>query len=303
MGILWILRGKLASFIRRVIFGFDMKFSRFWSRNKRPLFVIALFLGPLLSLFLMRVPLPRINVYDTLTSYVVHPSAEGVNNVETGLGVVWDHYIGLVNAARENDLLKKENGDLKQKIIELQERVLEGDRLRSILSFRDEIGAEAVAAKLIGQNVGSESFSFLINVGEKDGIKVRMPVVTNEGVVGTISKVYPHYSALTALVDPSHDVDGVVVRSRARFIVEGRGNPLVGRLKYLDRSDDVRVGDLALTSGLDGIFPKGLVIGHIVRVDRPRAGIMQEAEIRPSVDVGRLEEVLVLKTVRGVVAK
>jgi len=98
-----------------------------------------------------------------------------------------------------------------------------------------------------------------------------------------------------ALHDPSHNVDGIVTRSRARFMVEGGGRGLLGRLKYLDRSEDVRVGDLVITSGLDGVFPKGLKIGNIIRVSRPRAGVTQEADLRSAVDLGTLEEVMVLK--------
>ena len=119
-------------------------------------------------------------------------------------------------------------------------------------------------------------------------------MVSSLGVVGRVSEVFSHSSRVVSIVDPSHDVDGIIARSRARFIVEGRGKPLIARLKYLDRSEDVRVGDQVLTSGLDNVYPKGWPIGNVVRVERQRTGVSQEAEVRPLVDIGRLEEVVVL---------
>jgi rod shape-determining protein MreC len=152
-----------------------------------------------------------------------------------------------------------------------------------------------LGAKIIGQDSSSESLGFFLNVGERDGVQPRMPVVTASGIVGSILRVYPSSSLFVAVADPAHNVDGIVNRSRARFVVEGLGHALRGRLKYLDRSEDVRVGDLVLTSGLDGVFPKGHPIGTIVRVKKPRSGVAQEAELRPIVDLGRLEEVVVLQ--------
>lgn len=272
-----------------------MLFNRFWMRHRRLIFILVLFAAPVIPLFALKVTLPRLNFYDKLSAYVVYPIAETAENLGRGLGVVWSHYIDLVHTSRERDAVKKENLELRGRILQLEEFESENKRLKELLSMTDLPPVKAIGGKVIGQDSSTESMSFVINVGTDQGISPRMPVVSSEGVVGTITRVYAHSSVFVALVDPSHDVDGIITRSRARFIVEGRGSSLLGRLKYLDRAEDIRAGDLVVTSGLDGVFPKGLPMGFVVDVDRPRVGVAQEAEMRASVDFGHLEEVLVLK--------
>ncbi len=257
--------------------------------------IAALFAAPLIPIFLMRIDLPRLNLYDRAQSYVVHPLSELVTNAFQGVGHIWSRYLYLVDTQRNNEALKQEIAGLKNEILGFEEVRIENERLRQLTSLPEFPKFDGVTARIIGQDLSSESLGFLINAGEAQGLKPRMPVITADGVVGTIERVFAHSALFTSVQDPAHDVDGLSVRTRARMIVEGKGKPLVARLKYLDRAEDVRVGDEILTSGLDGVFPKGLRIGLIVKVDRPRTGILQEALLRPSVDLGRLEEVVVLR--------
>jgi rod shape-determining protein MreC len=273
-----------------------MVLNKFWMRHRRLIFILILFVAPLIPLFMLRVSLPRLHVLDRVSSWVVHPTAEAGRNLVTGVGVLWSRYIALVDTAEEIEKLKKENLDLENTILQYKEMEAENSRLKELLSMPVLPKSKVVAGKIIGQDTTPESMSFFVNVGSEQGIKPRMPVVTAQGIVGTISRVYRNSSLFISIADPSHDVDGIVVRSRARFIVEGRGRSLLGRLKYLDRAEDIRVGDSVVTSGLDGVFPKGLKIGDIVRVERPRTGVTQEAELRTAVDFGSLEEVLVLES-------
>ncbi|MBS1984160.1 MAG: rod shape-determining protein MreC [Bdellovibrionales bacterium] len=267
----------------------------FWSRHKRLLFVLALFLAPFASLFLLKVNLPRIHVYDEIQALFVHPASEVVGNATGGAGVLWSRYIAVMNAATENEQLKKDIAALKQKITEIEELGRENERLRKIVSMPDFAPRKGIVAKIIGQDSTHESLSFVINAGTAQGVEARMPVVHAEGVVGTVVRAYRNSSVFVSFLDPSHDLDGIVTRSRARLIVEGKGRTLLARLKYLDRSEDIRVGDLVLSGGLDGVFPKGLPIGNIVKVDKPDGGVTQEAELRAAVDPGHLEEVTVLR--------
>lgn len=272
-----------------------MAFNRFFLRNRKKAFLIFLFLAPLVPLLLLRVTLPKIHVYDTLSSWVVQPVAETTSNLVGGVRVVWDRYVSVVNAKSENERLLREVSELKQKIVGFEELQRENSRLSKALKLEPVAGHEYVAARVIGQDLSQESQAFFINAGASQGLEPRMAVVTVDGVVGTIKKVFSHTSVFVAASDPTHDLDAYVSRSRARFIVEGRGEPLVGRLKYLDRAEDVMVGDEILSSGLDGVFPKGLLLGWVVRVEKPKTGVTQSAELRMSVDLGRLEEVMVVR--------
>jgi rod shape-determining protein MreC len=120
-----------------------------------------------------------------------------------------------------------------------------------------------------------------------------MVVIAPEGVVGQILKTAPYHSTVLLITDYSSAIDAIVQRTRAKAIVEGRGENRC-QLKYLLRSEDVSVGDVAITSGLGGNFPKGLMVGEIRKVEKMEHGIFQYAELVPSVDLTKLEEVLVI---------
>lgn len=229
-----------------------------------------------------------------MQSWIVHPIAELCTEATRGASYVWDHYFGLVGASKENDALKREVENLESQLLSYEELRNENQRLKTTLAMPELPALATVAGEIIGQDPAGESLAFFINVGRRHGVKERMPVISPQGIVGTIARVYANYSMFVAVQDPSHAVDGMIPRSRAQFIAEGRGLSLTGRLKYLDRSADVRVGDLVVTSGLDKVFPKGLKIGFIIKVDRPRTGVTQNAELRPSADLSYLEEVLVV---------
>jgi len=256
-----------------------------------------MFASPLIPiLFVMAPDMPRLRLYDHAQSWIVHPISELVTFASRGGTSILDHYVLLAGAAKERDELKREIDSLESQLLNLQEMKEENGRLRSLLNLPDEKKFESVAGKIIAEDPSGESLGFFINVGSNMGVKERMPVISSRGVVGTIRRTFPNYSLFVALQDPSHIVDGIIVRSRSQFVVQGKGRSLTGNLKYLDRAADVKVGDLVITSGLDQIFPKGIPVGFIVSVRRPRAGVTQNATLRPSVDLSYLEEVVVIKS-------
>ena len=120
-----------------------------------------------------------------------------------------------------------------------------------------------------------------------------MAVISPEGVVGQILKTAPHHSIVLLLTDYNSAIDSIVQRTRAKAIVEGKGENRC-QLKYLLRTEEVTVGDLVVTSGFGGYFPKGLMVGEIKKVDKRGHGVFQYAELVPSVDLTNLEEVLVI---------
>jgi rod shape-determining protein MreC len=133
----------------------------------------------------------------------------------------------------------------------------------------------------------------IIDQGTAAGIRPGMPVVTDQGVVGVVSGTAPGASKVLLLIDPQSQVDAYVQRSRARGSVRGaKGREC--SFEFVLRDEDLAVGDLLLTSGMGEIFPKGLVIGHVTHVERQPYGLFQEAQIKPAVDFGKLEEVFVI---------
>jgi rod shape-determining protein MreC len=120
-----------------------------------------------------------------------------------------------------------------------------------------------------------------------------MPVIVAEGIVGRVFRVQENTADVLTVLDLLSGVDSVVKRSRARGVVEGLSDELC-QLKFALRTDDIRPGDLLLSSGFGGIFPKGVRVGEVVRAEKEAFGITQTVEVRPTVHFSKLEEVLVI---------
>ncbi|MGH7860346.1 MAG: rod shape-determining protein MreC, partial [Candidatus Binatia bacterium] len=209
---------------------------------------------------------------------------------------LWSRYLGLVGVAEDNEILRERLRLLEAERHRAAEVELQNQRLQLLLNFRTQLAAEAIAARVIGLDASSLFRSFTLDRGERDGIRPGMAVVCADGVVGRIAQVSPNASRVLLLTNHNSGVDAIVQRTRARGIVEG---VLEGgaTMKYLRQTEDVKDGDVVVTSGVDGIYPKGVMIGRIIRVERKDYGLFQVATILPAVDFSRLEEVLVITSV------
>lgn len=203
------------------------------------------------------------------------------------------HYIALWNAQRDNEILIQENKSLLQKIQELSEAQNENTRLKNILDFKEKTQLKFTVARVIAKDPTTEFRTLRINRGSKAGIVKGMAVVSQDGIVGRILRVTESYSDVVTLLDLLSAVDAIVERSRARGVVEGFTDELC-QLKFVLRTDDIQLGDRLISSGLAGIFPKSVPVGIVTRVTKKRYGITQEVEVRPAVDINRLEEVMVV---------
>ncbi len=220
-------------------------------------------------------------------------SDRGVKAVVQGVQGVWEGYLYLVNLRKENDLLLKDNQELRARLNEIEEIRLANKRLQILLQFQESIHQKVIPAKVIGESPKGEFKTILVNKGERHGVKKGMAVIAPSGVVGKILQVANHSSHVLLLIDYNCSVDAVIQRSRVRCIVKGlRGH--LSHLKYLRRTDDVQVKDVVVTSGFAEVFPKGLILGEVIKVKRRGYGIDQEAELLPAVDFSTLEEVLVV---------
>lgn len=199
---------------------------------------------------------------------------------------------------RENQMLKSENHELRQVVFQLTEKLAENERLQAMLEFRGKnLNFQMKAAAVIGRDPGTLNQSILINKGRNDGIQVNMPVVSIQGLVGHVMESYAGTAKVRLLLDSGSSASGMIQRpqSRAVGVVESNPSPRSGlRLKNLTRDGDVIKGDKVMTSGLGGIYPKGLLVGEVTDVLDEDGGLMKYAIIRPAVDFSRLEEVLVI---------
>lgn len=205
----------------------------------------------------------------------------------------YQNYIYLRNTRHLNVALLEENRKLISTISGLKEIEHENARLRNLLDFREQQKLQSVTARVIAKDVSSEFRALRINRGENAGIKKDMPVVTNEGIVGRVLRTSPSTADVITILDPLSAVDGIVARSRVRGVVEGFSDESC-QLKFVQRTDDIQVGDELVSSGLGGVFPKGIPVGTVSKVRKKNYGISQEIEVRPAVEFYRLEEVLVI---------
>ena len=205
-------------------------------------------------------------------------------------------YLDLVNINKENTKLKQENAELKAKLLNFDEISLENQRLNELLEFRTKDSLKLIPARVVGQDLFAERSTIRIGIGSKDGVKKGMAVIHPKGVVGYVLSANMGSSVVLLLTDRYAVIDARVQRSRSRGIVKGL-NPTQAELVYLQRTDDVEIGDLVVSSGLDSIFPEGFPIAVVDNVHKESSGITQEVVLRPVVETSQLEEVFVVKKV------
>ncbi len=204
----------------------------------------------------------------------------------------WQHYLWLVNAEQRNVELVQENLQLRKSLQQVEEFRLQNERLRELLAFVDDIDRPALPAQVIGEDVSSWARTITIDKGTRAGLRTGLPVVAADGVVGRIIKSSPNSSRVLLVTDASSAIAALVQRTRTRGVARGRGAEL--SLDFALRDADIEPNDLLVTSGMGGVFPKGLPLGQIGQVERDEFGLFQRVKVAPAVDFSHLEEVLVV---------
>ncbi len=261
----------------------------------KKLLLVALILAlPIISVNLEKRDVGGVRWYDQPTIWLINNTQELFSSFSQGVAHTTSYYLNLLDVKKDNRVLKEELARLQQELTQREELKIENDRLKNALDFQKASPSLLLSAQVVGIDLwtNSEYVSVTINKGSTHGIKKRMGVVTREGIVGYILHVFPKYSRVLVFSDRNATADAIVERSRARGIVEGVGGDLC-RLKYLQRTDDVQVGDKIVT-GFDDVFPRGFPIGIVTKVTKKTFGVSQNVEVRPIVDTRRLEEVFVV---------
>ncbi|MCX6112865.1 MAG: rod shape-determining protein MreC [Proteobacteria bacterium] len=235
----------------------------------------------------------KLRWYDKAIVLITAPVQYVFTSVIKGTVRLVEDYFFLVNVKEDNQYIIRENAVLKNRIHQLTESEYENSRLKKLLLLRERLAIPMISAEVVSKDSSSIFKTIRINKGENNGIKISMPVINYDGVVGQIIRVFGDYSDVLLITDPNSDIDAMVQEDRARGVIEGLAKNEC-RLKYLERLDDVRKGDVILTSGLEKRFPKGIIIGQVQDVRKKKFGITQEVIIKPSVDFNRIEEVFVV---------
>lgn len=208
----------------------------------------------------------------------------------------WNHYFALQNTSRDNEQLRHENGSLKMQITQLRSKAAEADRLAMLLNFhKSHEDVPMIGARVIGASAGTASQTIDLDRGERDGVRRNMGVITPDGVVGKVVEAYQDTSQVLLLTDKDSGVGAMLADSRIQSPVGGTGEPLLV-MKYVANDDTVNTGELVVTSGMDRIFPRDLPVGTVTEI-KP-GNPFKMIRVRPAANLERLEEVIVLLTLR-----
>ena len=235
----------------------------------------------------------RLDPVGVLLLEVMHPLQVGATALGRETERLWERYVALWSVQEQNDELRRRLETLAGTARQARELDLTNQRLEKLLALREELGVTAVAAHIIGRSTVAWVQTVILDKGERHGISKGMAVLAPEGVVGQVISVSPHAARVLLISDPSSGVDALVQQTRVRGIAAGtvEGGCV---LKYVQRGDEVQVGDQVVTSGLDGIFPKGQPIGTVARVGTKDSRMFQDVEVMLSAELSKVEEILVV---------
>lgn len=206
---------------------------------------------------------------------------------------VWKGYFSLVETRQENMRLRRRIDLLELENSRYQEMLLANERLQQLLNFQQSTDEPLLPARVIGWDSSGLFKSITIDKGKSDGLTVNMPVVNAEGVVGRVVSVSPSYSQVLLITDQNSAVDGLVQRSRGRGTLRGRGSSEC-YFDYVIKTCDVEAGDIIVTSGMGGVFPKGLSLGKVTKIRESDYKLFKDVRVAPAVDFSKVEEVLVV---------
>ncbi len=203
------------------------------------------------------------------------------------------HYMANVSASQENYLLKHKILELEKQVFESREIQRENERLRTFLRLGKVGNFGRVLAQVVAWDSNSDYKVLRIDKGSSHGIRIQAPVITAKGLVGYIYRLTNHFADVLTILDSNNRVDGLILRTRSHGIVEGSSS-FKATMKYISRTEPIILKDQVITSGLGNIYPKGINIGIVTRIEKESYGMIQEVTVTPAVDFGHLEEVVVL---------
>lgn len=215
----------------------------------------------------------------------------GASSVIGGVRTSWGDYLALQGVRSDNERLRQDVARLQIALQQERAQAQQSRTLEQLLELRSQAQLATVAAGVIAGSASPDFRTLTIDKGSGDGLRPDMAVIAPAGVVGRIITPSARAAKVQLLIDRNAAAGALVERSRAQGVVEGTGGDL--RLNYVSGTADVKVGDVVVTSGIDGIYPKGFVVGQIESVERG-AGAFGAIVIRPAVDFSSLEAVLVV---------
>jgi rod shape-determining protein MreC len=219
--------------------------------------------------------------------------AGALTSLDRSFREVWEGYLAFRQVYEDNRRLRRELQYLRGQNSELREAAGASQRFATLLEFKERAPVQAVAAQVIARDPSNWYRGVVLNKGERDGVQREMGVMTPAGAIGRVVRTTGTSAVVLLITDPKNAVAGLIQRTREEAIVEGTIDGRT-RMKYIPLLSTVRAGDIVVTSGLAGGFPRGIPVGEITHIEKVEGDLFQTAEIMPEVDFSTLEEVLVI---------
>jgi rod shape-determining protein MreC len=266
-----------------------------WLRRLRSALLIFVFFCIFLYILSLNFrPPERMDLLQRIVSESILPVSKSLGKITSFADDMIKEYVLLRQVRSENESLKEQIAGLEQRLIDYQEAYVENLRLRRLLDFKSTLQAETIPAQVVLHDLTGWFQTLMVDKGFRDGIAPDMAVVNDEGVVGRVLDVSDRYARVLLITDSGSSIDAIIQRNRVRGILSGKdANTCV--LKYVRGNLDVQVGDLLVTSGKDGLFPKGLRLGTIQGVYKDPLDLFQRIDVKPVVRLSALEELLIIK--------
>jgi len=222
----------------------------------------------------------------------VTPLERGIVRLQTGASTLWRNYFYLRGVRQENRDLKQKIQQLEIEQARLSEDAEQAHRLQALLGFKEQFISQTVAAQVIGSSGSEQSRSVYIDKGARDGIKPDMAVITADGIVGKVLRVFNRTSQVLLINDQTSGVGALLAKSRLQGVLRGTPSGEVVLEKVMS-DETVQPGEAILTSGGDQIFPKGLPVGTVIS-SSPGQDLFLNIRVKPATSLSRLDEVLVV---------
>lgn len=241
-------------------------------------------------------------VADRVLVRLYTPLLRGVHFISSKISDVFKHYFMLVGISLENERLKEDLVFKDYYILSLEEKLGVKNFENITQQKLGELGFEGIFSRVIGYDAQASVQTVLVSRGSLDGVTLNAPVITFEGLVGRVVKVFDHSSRVLLVVDPRFSVDVINQKTRVRAIVTGVGQkamakryPLLSHTEFLEAGfKTMNEGDPLITAGMTGNYPPGIPVGRVIQMRHTTDGLFESSAVLPAVDFSKLEEVAIL---------
>jgi rod shape-determining protein MreC len=263
----------------------------FFSRHRSFFILVAVIIAQMLLLSLQITRNNHVRLIRYWAVEAFDPLERSLGGLINGSSNAYWTYRNLWHAEDQNRELHLQLAAAQVQIHQLSEQAGEAGRLRALLDFKNLLTFQTVGAQVMASSPGENSNAIFIDKGSDSGFTTDLAVITPEGVVGKIVAIFPHSAQVLLITDPSSGVGATLAQSRVQGILKGGSNNFCD-LQYIINGEIVSPGEAVITSGLDQVYPRGLPVGTVVKVGD--GNIYKTISVKPSVDLNRLEMVLVV---------